>query len=134
MVAGADTAGEGCALAVDDEGVVAAVGDGLFAAAMATDAAAVATEAAATTFTCVTGPLSPALPMRTLTFTLLGAVCAAPAVASGAGAGVAAEGAAISAAVSAESAVVSGVGLAVPGASGAAGTGDDAGAPPSASP
>ena len=65
---------------------------------------AVATAAA--TFTCVTGPLSPGLPIRTLTLTLVGETCTAVAGAVAAGAAVAA----IPAAVSLETGVVSGAG------------------------
>jgi hypothetical protein len=67
VVAGADTAGEGCALLVDEDEALATGEEGLVAAVAAA-------EAAAATFTCVTGPLSPALPMRTVTLTLLGAL------------------------------------------------------------
>ena len=59
---------------------------------------------AAATFTCVTDPLSPGLPIRTLTLTFVGEVCTAVAVAGAAvGAAVA-----IPAAVSDETGMVSG--------------------------
>ncbi|HSS72414.1 MAG TPA: hypothetical protein VLK53_02500 [Gaiellaceae bacterium] len=67
-----------------------------------------AAAADAATFTCVTGPLSPGLPIRTLTLTLLGATWAAAATVAGVGV----DGgtvAAIPPAVSAETGVVSGV-------------------------
>ena len=102
-LAGVDTACDGWAAAVVDDGVVAAVGEAL---AVAVDAA----EAAAATFTCVTGPLSPGLPMRTVTLTLLGAVCTAPEDACEAGAAAVGTGPAISVVVSAGSTVVSGIG------------------------
>jgi hypothetical protein len=76
-VAGADTAGDLDVLAVEG-------GDAVAGAVDVTTAVVAATDAAAATFTCVTGPLSPALPMRTLTLTLLGAICEAPADTAGA--------------------------------------------------
>ena len=59
---------------------------------------------AAATFTCVTGPLSPGLPIRTLTLTLVGEACTAVATAGAAVVAVVA----IPAAVSDETGVVSG--------------------------
>ena len=59
---------------------------------------------AAATFTCVTGPLSPGLPIRTLTLTLVGEACTAVAAAGAAVVAVVA----IPAAVSDETGVVSG--------------------------
>jgi hypothetical protein len=61
---------------------------------------------AAATFTCVTGPLSPGLPIRTLTLTLVGEACTAVA-AVGAAVVVVVAGVAIPAAVSDETGVVS---------------------------
>lgn len=92
-VAGVDAAGDLDALAVEGGNAVAGDVDG-------PAATVAATEAAAATFTCVTDPLSPALPMRTLTFTLLGAACEAPGDTAGATLGVAGADVAVSAVVS----------------------------------
>ena len=63
--------------------------------------------AAVATFTCVTGPLSPALPIRTLTFTFVGDAWTATAGDDGATDGAAGAGAPVSPAVSAVEDVIS---------------------------
>ena len=63
--------------------------------------------AAVATFTCVTGPLSPALPIRTLTFTFVGDAWTATAGEGGATDGAAGAGAPVSPAVSAVEDVIS---------------------------
>ena len=63
--------------------------------------------AAVATFTCVTGPLSPALPIRTLTFTFVGDAWTATAGDDGATDGAAGAGVPVSPAVSAVEDVIS---------------------------
>jgi hypothetical protein len=63
--------------------------------------------AAVATFTCVTGPLSPALPIRTLTFTFVGDAWTATAGGDGATDDAAGAGAPVSPAVSAVEGMIS---------------------------
>src|SRR4029079_19796351 len=111
---GCDAGVEACAPEVVPGVAVVAIGAELVPApvALAGDVTAAAT------FTCVTGPLSPGLPIRTLTLTLVGAACTAVAPAEAAIVPVVA----IPAAVSDETGMVSGSAGAWTGAVSGAGT------------